>query len=306
MDRFRQILLDTFGAGEMLSPPYVLAFVGLAWLIYLVRREKGGFLPWRFPARLWMHKSTSADFWLFVMGRLLSVAGLFSRFGVAPLVSVWIAGLISSVTGADTGLAPGLGPMSLALLLWVIVDFAAYWSHRLFHATSVIWPLHAVHHSAEVLTPLTAYRQHPLALIVGTSISTCIVGVALGVIVGVISPDTPIAELVGVNAFVVVANLTVANFHHAHIWISFGPVLERVFISPAQHYIHHSTKPAHFNWNYGHILAIWGWMFGTLYITRDREDLSFGLDGANEAPLMSHRLGPILIDPLSRMFFPAR
>jgi sterol desaturase/sphingolipid hydroxylase (fatty acid hydroxylase superfamily) len=135
----------------------VLAFVGLAWLIYLVRREKGGFLPWRFPARLWMHKSTSADFWLFVMGRLLSVAGLFSRFGVAPLVSVWIAGLISSVTGADTGLAPGLGPMSLALLLWVIVDFAAYWSHRLFHATSVIWPLHAVHHSAEVLTPLTAY-----------------------------------------------------------------------------------------------------------------------------------------------------
>jgi hypothetical protein len=62
MDRFKQILLDTFGAGEMLSPPYVLAFVGLAWLIYLVRREKGGFLPWLFPARLWMHKSTSADF----------------------------------------------------------------------------------------------------------------------------------------------------------------------------------------------------------------------------------------------------
>jgi hypothetical protein len=97
----------------------VLAFVGLAWLIYLVRREKGGFLPWLFPARLWMHKSTSADFWLFAMGRLFSVAGLFSRFGVAPLISVWIAGLTSSVTGADTGLAPGLGPMSLALLLWV-------------------------------------------------------------------------------------------------------------------------------------------------------------------------------------------
>jgi sterol desaturase/sphingolipid hydroxylase (fatty acid hydroxylase superfamily) len=111
-----------------------------------------------------------------------------------------------------------------------ILDFAAYWSHRLFHATSVIWPLHLVHHSAEILT---AYRQHPLALIVGTSISTCIVGVALGVIVGVISPDTPIAELVGVNALVVVDNLTVANFHHAHIWISFDPVLERVFISPA-------------------------------------------------------------------------
>jgi sterol desaturase/sphingolipid hydroxylase (fatty acid hydroxylase superfamily) len=262
-------------------------------------------LPWLFPARLWTHKSTSADFWLFVMGRLLSFAGLFSRFGLAPLVSVWFAGLISSVTGTDAGFAPRLGPMSLALLLWVVVGFAAYWSHRLLHTTYVIWPLHAVHHSAEVLPPLTADRQHPMALIVGTSISTCIVGLTLGVIVGVISPDTPIADVVGVNAFVVVANLTVANFHHAHIWISFGPVLERLFISPAQHHIHHSTKPEHFNRNYGHILAIRDWIFGTLYITRDREDLTFGLDGPTDAPLMSHRLGPILVDPLRRMFFPA-
>jgi hypothetical protein len=44
-------------------------------------------------------------------------------------------------------------------------------------------------------------------------------------------------------------------------------------------------------------------MFGTLYITPDRENLSFGLDGPNEAPLMSHSLGPILIDPLRLIFF---
>jgi sterol desaturase/sphingolipid hydroxylase (fatty acid hydroxylase superfamily) len=90
----------------------------------------------------------------------------------------------------------------------------------------------------------------------------------MALIVGVISPDTPITELVGVNAHVVAANLTGANFHHAHIWISFGPMLERLFISPSQHHINHSRKPAHFNRNYGRILAIWDWMFGTLYITR--------------------------------------
>ncbi len=101
MDRIVQILLDTFGAGEVLSPPYLLAFIGLAWLVYLARRETGGFPAWLFPARLWKHKSTTADFWLFVLGRLLSVAGLLSRFGLAPLLSVWTAGVVSRVTGTD-------------------------------------------------------------------------------------------------------------------------------------------------------------------------------------------------------------
>ena len=30
MDRFVQNFIDTFGAGEVLSPPYLLAIVGLA------------------------------------------------------------------------------------------------------------------------------------------------------------------------------------------------------------------------------------------------------------------------------------
>jgi hypothetical protein len=88
-------------------PPCLLAFVGL---VSLVRRKKGGFLPWLLPARRRTHKSTSANSWLFVMGRLLSVAKLFCRFGAVPLVSVWTAGLVSSVIGTETGFAPQIGP----------------------------------------------------------------------------------------------------------------------------------------------------------------------------------------------------
>ncbi|SMX31800.1 sterol desaturase family protein [Octadecabacter ascidiaceicola] len=164
----------------------------------------------------------------------------------------------------------------------------------------ILWPLHAVHHSAEVMTPITAYRQHPLGLFVIVAIQTSIMGLVLGVIVGTLDPQATTAEIVGVNAFTAIAVIAMANFHHSHIWISFGPIVERIIISPAQHQIHHSTNPAHYNRNYGGTLAIWDWIFGTLYLTGDDETITLGLTEKGDAPLMTHRLDLILIDPVLR------
>ena len=41
--------------------------------------------------------------------------------------------------------------------------------------------------------------------------------------------------------FGVLFNFAAANLRHSHIWISFGR-FEKIFISPAQHQIHHSVK----------------------------------------------------------------
>jgi sterol desaturase/sphingolipid hydroxylase (fatty acid hydroxylase superfamily) len=50
-------------------------------------------------------------------------------------------------------------------------------------------------------------------------------------------------------------------------------------MSPAHHQIHHSRNPAHFNKNLGSCLALWDWMFGTLYIpSAKREVLEFGVE----------------------------
>ncbi|MCY1462340.1 hypothetical protein D9M71_801040 [compost metagenome] len=47
--------------------------------------------------------------------------------------------------------------------------------------------------------------------------------------------------------------------------------------SPAQHQIHHSDAPRHFNRNFGTNLSLWDWMFGTLYVTTSKpEDIRFG------------------------------
>ena len=39
--------------------------------------------------------------------------------------------------------------------LW---DFAATWAHYLQHRVPILWELHKVHHSAEVMTPITSGR----------------------------------------------------------------------------------------------------------------------------------------------------
>lgn len=297
------VLNDAFFSLDVaVSPLYLLGFVAVAAVIYLARRETGGFLAWLLPRHIWTHKSTRLDLVLFVMGRLMSAFGLLARFGATPVVAQWVA------VNLPWQAAPGanLSPVMLALLFWLANDFAVYWVHRIHHQTRILWPLHAVHHSAEVMTPFTAYRQHPFGLLIVVAIQSCIMGAVLGCIVGTLDPQASMLEIAGANAFTVIAILAMANFHHAHIWISYGPVLERLFISPAQHQIHHSNAPAHYNRNFGGMLAIWDWMFGTLYVTGPREDLVLGLSDESDAPLMTHRLDLTLIDPMRRFFTAGR
>ena len=259
---FADLYATFFSDHTLIAPKYMLSFTLLGWLIYRWRGVKTGFFKWLFPATIWAHRSTRLDLMLFVVGKLVVFFGVVARFVATPLVA---AAVVSAIGFAPVRANP-LSPVLLALILWIVSDFATYWSHRAHHSISVIWPLHAVHHSAQVLTPLTAYRQHPFGILVSASIQTVISGSILGLLIGVLDPDASIATIAGANAFVVVVNLTVANFHHAHIWISFGPVFERLVISPAQHQIHHSTNPDHFNKNFGQTIALWDWLFGTLYV----------------------------------------
>lgn len=287
-----------FGSDELVSPLYVASFVVIAWCIYRLRRENAGFFGWLFPRAIWTHRSTRLDVALFSIGQMIQFFGLLTRFAATPAVAAYVAGLmpLAPLQGIQ------LSPVGLAFFFLVISDFALYWSHRAHHVIKVIWPLHAVHHSAEVMTPITAYRQHPLGIVISVSFQTIVIGTLFGLLVGTFDPSATALEIAGANAFVVIINLTLTNFHHSHIWVSFGPVLERIVISPAQHQVHHSTNPAHFNRNFGQTLAIWDWMFGTLYITQADERVSFGLNDKADAPLMTHRLWPVLWDPLRRMF----
>jgi len=75
----------------------------------------------------------------------------------------------------------------------------------------------------------------------------------------------------------------ISNLRHTHVWVSFGPVWSRYFISPAQHQIHHSADEKHFHTNIGWAFAIWDRLFGTLYVPEGKEEITYGLGDGTDA-----------------------
>jgi sterol desaturase/sphingolipid hydroxylase (fatty acid hydroxylase superfamily) len=72
-------------------------------------------------------------------------------------------------------------------------------------------------------------------------------------------------------------NLLFANLRHSHVWLAWPPSLGWILGSPANHQIHHSAEERHLDKNFGGVFAIWDWMFGTLYLPREREVFRMGL-----------------------------
>ena len=298
MDWLRDLYLAFFDASVLIAPEYLLLSLALAYVLYRLRGVGTGFWAWALPARIWKHPSHKVDVQLFVIGRLLVFVGLFNRISATSLVAIWVAGLVggNGITGG------ALSPWILALLLFLAEDGTLYWLHRMYHTQRYIWPIHAVHHKAEVMSPVTAYRQHPLALVLSVLVVSTCVGVVQGVVIGVVDPSTTIAQVAGVNAVLFTLSLVFANFRHSHIWISFGPVLERILISPAQHQVHHSIDPAHHMKNFGETLAVWDWMFGTLYVAGAPKDLTLGVvDEAGRPEPGAGVLSDTLLRPLRDM-----
>jgi sterol desaturase/sphingolipid hydroxylase (fatty acid hydroxylase superfamily) len=300
MELIAQLLRDICCAPENpLAFVYWLPTSGVAIAFWLSMGGGKGlreFLNWD---GVLTHKSSRVDLLLFLIGRVMALLGLASYFTLAPAAARYVA----DISPLPPVFAEGLSPIGLALALFLLFDLGQYLSHRIYHASS-LWPLHAVHHSAEVLTPLTTFRAHPLAMLISSAFNSVIIGVGLGLLVGMLSPDMAIAEIAGVNAVVVIANATMVNLHHSQMNVSFGPIIERILISPAQHQIHHSRDPRHFNRNFGNVLAVWDWMFGSIYLIRQKEVIHFGLDGDAEAPLMTQNLWPMIMDPIRRVFMP--
>ena len=140
----------------------------------------------------------------------------------------------------------------------------------------VLWEFHKVHHTAEVLSPLTNFRVHPVDSVVFYNIIAIFLGTTGGVLSHLRLGD-PFA-IGGANAILVVFIFVTVHLQHSHVWIAATGALGRVILSPAHHQIHHSDNPIHYDKNFGGCLSLWDWVFGTLQIPeRRRERLNFGV-----------------------------
>jgi sterol desaturase/sphingolipid hydroxylase (fatty acid hydroxylase superfamily) len=102
-------------------------------------------------------------------------------------------------------------------------------------------------------------------------------GLAVGIGYYFFGPKLNMFDLLGANIFVFIFNVMGSNLRHSHVWWSWGDKIEAWFISPAQHQVHHSDRPEHFDRNLGSALAIWDRMIGTLTTSSNVGKIRFGL-----------------------------
>jgi sterol desaturase/sphingolipid hydroxylase (fatty acid hydroxylase superfamily) len=263
---------------------YLLLTVILAYAIYWLSGAFRCSSFWRFlfPAGTYGHPSHITDIKLTILGFAIRVAGLFSFTGVATVAAAGAMAALGAATGLERAeLSWSTGRfLALTLLFAVVADFCTYWVHRVHHEMPLLWPFHKVHHSAEVMTPITVYRKHPIYDLFSNCTKALAAGLVQGTLVYLLVGRVDLWVIAGANMVFVGFNILGSNLRHTHIWLDFGPVFDRILISPAQHQIHHSRDPRHFNTNYGEVFAVWDWMFGSLYLPRGREALEFGLADA--------------------------
>jgi len=153
------------------------------------------------------------------------------------------------------------------LCLFVFGDFSRYWLHRFMHTNRWLWKFHQVHHSAESLNPLTFYRLHPVEILLLALRNALVAGVVTGVFIFCFGARIDIYTVLGGNLFVVALFSFTGNLRHSHIRLSYGRWIERLLVSPAQHQVHHQQESM--TKNYGSVLALWDWLFGSLRLTKD-------------------------------------
>ncbi len=139
--------------------------------------------------------------------------------------------------------------------------------------------MHKLHHTADALTPLVNFRNHPIDNIVFGWMLTLFIGSAYGALGWMFARDVESFTVGGRNLLFILFLWTIGHLQHSQFWIPFSGPLGRIILSPAHHQIHHSRDPAHFNRNFGSVLALWDWMAGTLAMPpQDNPRLSYGVD----------------------------
>ena len=133
----------------------------------------------------------------------------------------------------------------------VILDFAIYLQHVMFHAVPLLWRVHRMHHADLDFDVTTGARFHPIEIILSMLIKFAVIAV-----IG--------APVVAVIIFEVLLNAT-AMFNHGNVRLPapLDHVLRLIVVTPDMHRVHHSIEDHETNSNFGFNLPWWDRLFGT-------------------------------------------
>ena len=230
-----------------------------------------------FSKKYWFNSSILTDIKILLFNRFVKA------ILILPIESLVIFGLtkqlLTSIGGVVLFQPLWSEPLKLlvfSLSFFIFDDFLKFFQHMMMHKVPLLWSFHRVHHSAHTLNPLTLYRVHIVEVLISSirrTLGTVIISVAFLFLTG---EFITFYEILGAHAFHFVFNIVGGNLRHSHIPLSFG-FLENIFISPAQHQIHHGKSKEHYNLNYGICFSIWDKLFGSFMRSQKNQKIKFGL-----------------------------
>ncbi len=169
-------------------------------------------------------------------------------------------------------------PIYLRIIPVILLsDIFIYWGHRLQHKIEFLWQFHKVHHTAETVDFIAAFREHPLDNIYTRGLETLpaiLLGFDLNLIVG----------------FLTFRGLW-ALFIHSNVDLRLG-FLEILLGSPHLHHWHHELHLKG-KCNYANLSPIMDILFGTYYNPSEKP-LRFGIIDEIDRSYLGQILEPII------------
>lgn len=169
------------------------------------------------------------------------------KFGVLPLLEL-----------------PVTVEFGIAFLLF---DWSFYWWHRAHHHVPLLWRFHNVHHVDPDLDVTTAFRFHAVEIgysAVFRAIQVLLIGPAVWMY------------------FVYELAFQVGTlFHHSNVKLSLRAerVLNRVFVTPRMHGVHHSHFRNETNSNYSTVFSWWDRLHRSLRLNVQQREIQIGVPG---------------------------
>lgn len=199
---------------------------------------------------------------------------------VYALLTASLVGAAATLTNralAALGWSPATGvlagrPFAVQFVVALVVcDLGQWCVHNGLHRVPWLWQLHKVHHSARAMDWAVNFRFHWGELIVYRSLLYL-----------------PVAWLggdAGPLLAVAVFGTFWGHLNHANLDVDLGR-LGYLMNGPRMHLWHHdaSAEGGRHGKNFGVVLSLWDWLFGTAYWPRDRVPERIGYPGDDEMP----------------------
>jgi sterol desaturase/sphingolipid hydroxylase (fatty acid hydroxylase superfamily) len=275
--------LNYFSDLRLIPFVWLMTLLGVVWA-FLREDYHGepktlrGFLRFLLPAGMIRQRQIRLDLAFLIAKKLTRRAWGWAIIGHVAVAAVAYRGLTLLAPATPLRHAPGIGKQALFIIGAVTAqDFTNFLGHVLLHRIPALWVFHKVHHSVTLLTPISNYRIHPLQEVWDNLFISLGGGIAIALYAWLMGLPFVDTTVFGIQAYFLTDCLSFYHLRHSHIHLRYPRWLEHIFMSPAQHQIHHSCERRHIDRNFGLLLSCWDQLFGTMAYAEARPVTLLGL-----------------------------